>query len=200
MKLIAWDFDGVLNRGYAGGFHLWQQTFQADLGVSAQSFTDHMFASGQFADVLNGKRDLLDLISDWIATHAVPHAPQIILDYWLTKDANPDPQVMDWLARCKIPGVIATNNENHRAGFIWNQMGFATRMRHLFASGPMGTRKPDAEFFQQIERWSGLPPQDILLIDDADKNIAAAQSRGWQVFHFTVETRGALPQTLGITP
>ncbi len=200
MKLIAWDFDGVINRGFEGGFFLWQQGFEADLGVSAEVFTAYMFGSGRFEDVLVGKRDLLDLIGGWTSAHAVPHSPQAILTYWLQKDANLDPQVMDWLARSPAPGVLATNNERHRAGFMWDQLGFSTCMQHIFASGPMGTRKPDQTFFEQIERWSGRPPHEILLIDDADKNIAAAKSRGWQVFHFTDETRHNLPATLGITP
>ena len=200
MKLIAWDFDGVLNRGFEGGFFLWQQGFEADLGVSAEVFTAYMFGSGRFEDVLIGKRDLLDLLEDWIAAERVPHPAAQVLDYWLQKDAHPDPQVMDWLARSPCPGVIATNNEAHRARFIWDKMGFSTRMQHIFASGPMGVRKPESAFFAQIEDWANLPPGEILLIDDAEKNIVAAMARGWQAFHFTEETRPGLPEVLGITP
>ena len=200
MKLIAWDFDGVLNRGFQGGFFQWQVTFEADLGVSAEGFTTFMFEGPRFAEVLTGQRDLLHLLADWISAHQVPHAPQVVLDYWLAKDAHADEQVLGWLAACGVPGVIATNNEAHRAGYIWNAMGFSGRTQRIFASGVMGVKKPDAGFFQQIEAWSGLEPADILLIDDAEKNIAAAAARGWQVFHFTDETRGGLPQVLGVTP
>ena len=200
MKLIAWDFDGVLNRGFQGGFQLWQQEFEADLGTSAKDFTDYMFATGRFDAVLTGQRDLVNLISAWITAENIPHTPARILDYWLSKDAHPDPQVMDWLARSPCPGVIATNNEAHRANYIWHNMGFATRVERIFASGPMGVRKPDGRFFAQIEDWSDLSPADILLIDDADKNIDAAAARGWQVFHFTDDTRHNLPAILGITP
>ena len=66
MKLIAWDFDGVLNRGYEGGFFLWQATFEADLGVSAQVFTDFIFTESNFAQVLSGQRDLSDLLADYV--------------------------------------------------------------------------------------------------------------------------------------
>lgn len=200
MKLIAWDFDGVLNRGFQGGFHLWQETFEADLGVSAKDFTDFIFTEANFAQVLTGRRDLLDLLGAYVTAHAVPHAPEAVLDYWLTKDAHADPQVLRWLRACAVPGVIATNNEKYRADFIWNRMGFSAHLQRIFASGPMGVKKPDDGFFQAIETWSGLVPGDILLIDDAEKNIAAAAARGWQVFHFVDETRGTLPQVLGIAP
>ena len=200
MKLIAWDFDGVLNRGHQGGFHDWQSSFEADLGVSAAVFTDFMFGSGQFNEVLTGKRDLKDLLAAWKAAHAVPHEVDTVLDYWLTKDANVDARVLAWVDACGIPGVIATNNEQHRAKYMWEVMGFQTRMRQIFASGPLGVKKPDGDFFAAIEAWSGLPPAEILLIDDAQKNITAAAARGWQTFHFTDETRDRLPEVLGLIP
>jgi putative hydrolase of the HAD superfamily len=200
LKLIAWDFDGVLNRGFEGGFFLWQQGFEADLGVSAETFTAFMFGSGRFEDVLIGKRDLLDLLAEWIAADGVAHSPRTVLDYWLHRDARLDAQVMGWLDRSPAPGVIATNNEAHRAEFIWQRLGFAARMQRIFASGPLGARKPDGAFFAEIERWSGLPSAEILLVDDAEKNIAAARARGWQAFHFHDESRHGLPELLGITP
>jgi putative hydrolase of the HAD superfamily len=199
LKLIAWDFDGVLNRGYQGGFFLWQQSFEADLGVSAKVFTDFIFTETNFATVLTGQRDLLDLLTDYVTRHDVPHSPRTVLDYWLSKDANPDAEVMGWLAACPTQGVIATNNEAHRADYIWRRMGFEHHMKHIFASGRMGVKKPDPAFFAQIEAWSGLAPPDILLVDDAEKNIAAAAARGWRVFHFTDQTRDGLPAILGLT-
>lgn len=200
MKLIAWDFDGVLNKGFQGGFFLWQETFEADLGVSAAVFADFMFGSGAFNAVLTGQRDLKDLLAAWKAAHAVPHDVEVVLDYWLSKDARPDDEVLRWLAACPVPGVIATNNEAHRARYMWEVMGFRHRMQHIFASGPLGVKKPDPRFFAAIEDWSGHAPEDILLIDDAEKNIAAAADRGWKTFHFTDATRAGLPQVLGIDP
>ena len=200
MKLIAWDFDGVLNKGHQGGFDAWQAEFETDLGVSAAVFTDFIFSDGKFNAVLNGERDLLDLLTDYTKTHAVPHAPEAVLDYWLAKDAVVDTQVLGWLTACPIQGVIATNNEHRRAAHMWETMGFKAHMAMIFASGPLGVKKPDGRFFAAIEEWSGLAPADILLIDDAEKNIHAASARGWQTFLFTAETRHNLPAVLGVTP
>ena len=149
---------------------------------------------------MNGERDLLDLLTDYTKTHAVPHAPDAVLDYWLAKDAVIDTQVLSWLTACPIQGVIATNNEHRRAAHMWETMGFKAHMAMIFASGPLGVKKPDGRFFAAIEEWSGLAPADILLIDDAEKNIHAASARGWQTFHFTAETRHNLPAVLGVTP
>jgi len=198
LKLIAWDFDGVLNRGYEGGFDEWQRTFEVDLGVSARVFTASIYTQANFVQVLTGQRSILDVLQAWITANGVPHRARDVLDYWLAKDACADAQVVGWLGACAVPGVIATNNETRRADFIWDKMGFSGRMQRMFASGRMGVKKPDAGFFRQIEDWSGHPPGDILLIDDAEKNIVAAAALGWQVFHFTDETRDGLPAVLGL--
>ena len=115
------------------------------------------------------------------------------------KDFYPDVEVMAWLAACKIPGVIATNNEAHRAKYIRDNMGFHDKVQKMFASGLLGVKKPSPTFFKAIEDWSGLPPQEILLIDDSEKNIIAASARGWQTFHFTDDSRHKLPELLGLT-
>lgn len=200
MKLVAWDFDGVLNRGYAHGFEAWQRTFEEDLGVSARDFTDFVYNERNFVPVLTGKLDLMALLADYVAAYEVPHSPRVVLDYWLAKDANLDMQVLGWLQACALPGVIATNNETHRADHIWHGLALSQHFRHIFASGRMGVKKPDAGFFAEIESWSGHAPEEILLIDDAARNIEAARARGWQVFHFTEETRHHLPEVLGVTP
>lgn len=196
--LVAWDFDGVLNRSFEGGYFLWQQTFEADMGISAERFTEYMFAAGRFDDILTGRRDLLDVLGAFCRTVDAKTPARDVLAYWLAKDALLDAQVMDWLTACPHPGVIATNNEAHRAEFIWNTLGLSAHLKAIFASGPLGVKKPDAGFFAAIEDWSGLPADQILLIDDAAKNIAAAAARGWQVFHFTEHSRADLPRVLGI--
>jgi putative hydrolase of the HAD superfamily len=198
VELIAWDFDGVLNRNIVKGEFVWHQSFETDIGASVQDFQQFIFHSGRFHDVLIGKRDLLDLLAQWIKAFHVALSPEQVLTYWLEKDAKADEEVLSWLTAARPPSVIATNNEAHRARYIWDEMGYSRHMKKMFAAGPMGKRKPDAGFFQQIEDWSGLPSERLLLIDDAEANVTAARKRGWQTFCFTNQTRHRLPSFLGI--
>ena len=157
-SLVAWDFDGVLNRNFEGGKLVWHRDFEADLGVSAKSFERFMFRSGRFNEVLTGKRDVLDLLGQWIAAFKVLHNAPAVLDYWLDKDAHRDNEVLGWVRASGIRSVIATNNEARRADYIWHHMGYGAEMEHIFASGPMGVRKPEPGFFSHIEEWSGVAP------------------------------------------
>jgi putative hydrolase of the HAD superfamily len=197
-SLIAWDFDGVLNRNFGGGKLVWHRDFETDLGASVKDFEQFMFRSGRFNDVLIGKRDVLDLLDQWIAAFNVAHSARAVLDYWLAKDAHRDTEVLAWVRASGIRSVIATNNEARRADYIWHHMGYGAEMAQIFASGPMGVRKPGPEFFNQIEDWAGLAAEQILLVDDAEANIEAAHRRGWLAFHFTDASRNRLPGLLGI--
>lgn len=197
MKLIAWDFDGVINRGYQGDYFAWQEGFRADIGADPEKFTDFVWGQGHFDQVLTGKMDLLQLLEAWREDDEVALPAEDVLQWWLDRDCVLDPEVLAWSSACPIPGVIATNNDHHRAAYIMNLLG-AHKMRRIFASGPLGVKKPDPGFYEAIEDWARLAPSEIVLIDDAAKNIAAAEARGWQTFHFTPETRASLPDFLGL--
>src|SRR5690606_41242753 len=121
-----------------------------------------------------------------------------VRDYWLERAAQRDEEVLGWIQAAGLRSVIATNNEARRADHIWTGLGYGRHMEAIFAAGPMGTRKPLPAFFAAIEEWSGLLPDAILLVDDAEENVAAAHRRGWRAFHFTDATRHRLPGVLGI--
>ncbi|MFZ5964819.1 HAD family hydrolase [Thalassococcus sp. BH17M4-6] len=196
--LIVWDFDGVLNANVVQGRFVWADRLQADLGIDPKAFSSALFGSGVARRVMRGQIDLRKFVADWLAAQGHDLSAEAFLDYWFTRDVHPDAQVLGWLTAHPARHVIGTNNERHRAAFIEGPMGFGARVDHIFASGRMGVAKPDPGFFAQIERWAGLPPRDILLIDDTAANIAACTARGWRGFHFTDQTRADLPRVLGL--
>jgi len=57
----------------------------------------------------------------------------------------------------------------------------------LFYSFEMGTAKGDPGFFARIAREVETPPERILLVDDLERNITAAESEGLKALLFTGE-------------
>ncbi|WP_425099505.1 HAD family hydrolase [Tropicibacter sp. S64] len=196
--LIVWDFDGVLNANMRNGRIFWADDMKADLGIDPAVFTREMFTTDDFKAILRGRIDLLAHVSDWLARNGYALGGEAFLRYWFEKDAHPDAQMLGLIGAHPARHVIGTNNEHHRCRFIEEEMGYAAVVERVFSSGRMGAAKPDAGFFAQIERWSGLAPSRILLVDDVAANIAAARARGWMGFHFTDATRDALPERLGL--
>lgn len=199
--IVAWDFDGVLNRNIKDGRFVWADTFENDIGHSLDVFTEMIFRTG-FDEVITGKVDLRDHISDWAQTVGYGEDADALMSYWFKKDALPDAEVgaaMDVLNKHGFRQVIVTNNETHRAGFIEHEMGFGSRVERLFASGQIGVRKPDPACFEHVTDALGVAPERMLLIDDCPRNVPAAIRCGWRAFHFTEHTRDQLQEVLGIS-
>lgn len=50
---------------------------------------------------------------------------------------------------------------------------------YVWLSFKMGCQKPQNDIYEKVEKDCGLNPSDILFFDDSEKNISAAQKRGW---------------------
>ncbi|WP_282120635.1 HAD family hydrolase [Ruegeria atlantica] len=200
--IVAWDFDGVLNRDIMKGRFIWADTFEIDIGHSLSEFTENVFRD-RFDEVITGKVDLRERIEDWARTVNYTEGADALISYWFKNDALPDAEVsrVKDILNCRgVRQIIVTNNEARRAAFIEREMGFGNRVEHVFASGRMGVRKPDPAFFKHVTDMLDAPPEQMLLVEDCPKNVPAAVRCGWRAFHFTEHTRYQLHEVLGLNP
>ncbi|MDJ0921995.1 MAG: hypothetical protein QNI84_12780 [Henriciella sp.] len=56
VKVVAWDFDGVLNNNVENGEFVWSRSFEQDLGLSHASFGAYLFR-GRFREAMAGRAD-----------------------------------------------------------------------------------------------------------------------------------------------
>ena len=197
---VVWDFDGVLNRNIIDGQFLWSETFEADHGVSLRHFREFVF-SDEFKRILRGEKDLLDHIDEWVQASGYEGSAHDILDYWLAKDARPDPEVLRIIDAVRSVGrrnVIATNNEPRRTDYIENDMGFGNHVDNIFSSGRTKCAKPKPQFFKTVAHTLDTPVERLLLVDDSQKNVDAAADLCWQTFHFDGSDHEALRRRLGL--
>lgn len=197
-ELVVWDFDGVLNAEPPEGPFAWVAELDRTLGLSPRAFRAFLDRPGHAARVLRGETTLEAELADWLATQPTGVSAEDLLAHWLHCEDRPDPEVLAWLDASPQRAVIGTNNPAPRADYIMETMGFSGKVEAMFASGPMGVAKPDPGFYARIERWAGLHPRQILLIDDNRQNVAEAARRGWQTFLFLDHTRARLPKRLGL--
>ena len=198
IQVVAWDFDGVLNRNIVDGRLIWADNFETDIGQSRAVFQECIFRRDLKA-IMTGKEDLRDRVDDWARKVGYRDGPDALLAYWFAKDAHVDPEMLDMMDRLSAKGVrqvITTNNEARRAAYIEDEMGLGGRIEHMFASGRMGVAKPDQKYFEIVSNALGTQPCEIVLVDDSLKNVEAAKGLGWQGFHFTKETQSNLEQIL----
>lgn len=197
-RVVAWDFDGVLNRDVADGRSLWAEGFEARTGHPLAPFQVAIFGDG-FAEVMTGRADLRDRVADWAARVGYAPGADALMADWFARDVRPDPvtgALLDALAAAGVRQVIATNNDARRARYIEAEMGYGARVEAVFASGRMGVAKPDPRFFARIARDLDAAPAEIVLIDDLAANVAAARRAGWRAVHLTEGARLALGAAL----
>ena len=202
VKIVAWDFDGVLNRNVENGIFAWSRNFERDLGLSLTSFSSHLFG-GRFQKAMVGEACLVELVTDWTKQNGAEGRADEILSYWFREDALPDHDTLAIVRALKgrgVRNVMATNNEIHRTNYIETDMGFGAHVDRIFAAGRMRVAKPDAAYFDHIGTELGADPSEMLLVDDMHENILAARGCGWQAFHFTAGAHGELAAALGLGP
>jgi putative hydrolase of the HAD superfamily len=201
IRAIAWDFDGVLNRaGVAGadGRFRWQHRMQAEFGVETIGLARQVFGQDRRA-LLTGADDILDRLETWVRDIRFDGSAEDILELWFAAENEPDEALQRMVAQIDSAGltqVIATNNDPRRARFIAQDSGWGERVEAIFASGEMGVMKPDVAFYERIETALGLPPHEILLIDDLERNIDGADTRGWLTWHYQPGGAMALAKAL----
>lgn len=197
---VVWDFDGVLNRNIIEGRFIWSDTFEQDLGQPLVPFQQKIFGAS-FHDVLVGRLDLLDLISDWVEENGFAGSARQVLDYWFAADRHLDQDLLLLIERLTASGlrsVIATNNDPLRSAYIEDQMGLGAQFERIFTSGRLGLAKPDPAFFEQVQTALAVKPGRLLLIDDNRDNIASADRLGWQTHLYREQSREALKHALGL--
>lgn len=79
--------------------------------------------------------------------------------------------------------------EHYRARFLWDDLDLRRHFSAMHYAADIGYRKTDVEFYQTIERRTGLRPEQCCLIDDSEPNVETARSAGWPGVLWTGGTR-----------
>ncbi|MFQ6550067.1 hypothetical protein AADZ90_019140 [Aestuariibius sp. 2305UL40-4] len=135
LKVIAWDFDGVLNR--------------ADPADSI---------------------DLDDSLLFWAEV----------------------------LAQKSLRHVALADADAERATLIETHLGDWPSIEQVFASGLLGSSRPDPAFFDAVTDTLAIKPGEAMLIDASGTNVNAAAGQGWRSFRYSPLAKDALKRSLGL--
>lgn len=158
----------------------WSQDFKKDFGVSPKILSD-LFC-GDFITSMSQAADLHPFINKFLNRHKLNISADDFLEYWLSRDANFNPDVLSWLILQKKSGHhlhIASNQPEVRMNYILTR--FSDQMsafEHIFTPFRLGFAKPESQFFISARDILQTNFADICLIDDDIINIKAAASLG----------------------
>ncbi|MEM7731633.1 MAG: HAD-IA family hydrolase [Pseudomonadota bacterium] len=176
------DVDGVLVDGRPIDGKRWNSNLEEDLGVAPQVLVD-VFFSKQWKEVVAGKRDLMEALSESLTAASLSVKAEELVSYWFSMDSRIVESVFDDCKAAKKQGVsvfLATNQEHKRATYLMESMDLRSVVDGIVYSAKAGHQKPHPEFYSYASRFVGFQPNQLLLVDDIAANIKGAHEAGWE--------------------
>jgi putative hydrolase of the HAD superfamily len=180
--ILVLDLDGVVQTGHAEGGR-WDKHLERDLGIRSKDL-QRLFFKPHWPAIMLGRRDLHDALEECWPSLKCSTTPRQFVEYWFATDCTWDKAVLSAVADWRASGqkcVLATNQEHHRARYLWNERGLSQHFHEMYYSADLGVQKPDAAFFRQVENRLGRKQEEsIIFLDDAPINVEAALQCGWK--------------------
>jgi HAD superfamily hydrolase (TIGR01509 family) len=105
-----------------------------------------------------------------------------LYDSVLTPDPAMFPVVNEVAASRRI--ALVSNTSSTHWELASKFLPFASKFDPVIVSYEVGAMKPDQAFYDSLLGRSGVPAENVLFVDDLEKNIAAAANSGMQTHHF----------------
>lgn len=89
------------------------------------------------------------------------------------------------LKRAGVPRYIFSNTNEVAIHHVKKNFPFFAEFEGYVYSHVVGSMKPEARIYEEVESLAGCEGGALLYIDDREENIAAGRGRGWQAIHHT---------------
>jgi putative hydrolase of the HAD superfamily len=176
MKTFVFDADGVICVGESFGVFL-EREHQIPRDRLISFFTE------PFPECVLGRRDLKEVIAPYAVEWGWRGSVEDLLTFWFQREHVISMEVLACVRSLRKKGhvcVLGTNQEKYRTSYLRREMQLAAEFDHIFASCELGVAKPSMEFFFSIQEHLKVPAEGLCLVDDSERNVAAAKIAGWR--------------------
>jgi putative hydrolase of the HAD superfamily len=187
VRVVLFDADGVIQHvrhSSGNGLRAQVERILGFLPADFDRFTQDIFDAEQSA--LVGQTDfaevLVPVLAKWGA-HGVADA--LAAEWWCPIEA--DRSILDLVGQLRRQGMLcalATNQQRYRATYMEEALSYKSVFDRSFYSYQLGLRKPAIEYFEAIVAELECSPEEMLFIDDAERNVAVARSVGLRAEQF----------------
>jgi putative hydrolase of the HAD superfamily len=189
IKALMIDVDGVIVNGRPADGRPWSSELATDLGLNF-SHLQAAFFKPYWEQIVTGQIGLRDCLKGVLSEVAPNVTLDELLAYWFQNDARLNEEFLKELMEARSENLqihLATNQEHERANYLMNTLGLSAYADGCHYSAAIGYRKPSPEFYRIVALQVGLPPDELLLIDDTEENVEAAIKAGWQAMRWTAK-------------
>ena len=103
---------------------------------------------------------------------------------------QPNQPMIDWAAALQRAGIrtgILSNLGDAMEAGVRTRFAWLDGFYHLTFSHRLGTAKPDSAIYQHAAQGLGVPPAQVLFIDDRLDNIEGARAAGMHAVQYTTQ-------------
>ncbi len=171
VRHLLLDADGVV-QALPGG---WRAALGPFLGDRAEEFVTELDEQG----CLRGEPFLPVLERALVGFAIGTPATEVYAATW--ERIAPEPAVLELADRLRATGIgvhLATNQHPERAAYMRRELGYDARFDTQFYSCELGAAKPERGFFERILAAVGAIPEEVLFVDDSERNVAGAREVG----------------------
>lgn len=184
MPVLVLDVDGVVVHGRGGR---WDRDLARDLGLDPALLQSRFFAP-HWKAIAGGEADMMAVLEAVWPELGCAVPVRDFVDYWFAHDAEVDAEVLSLVDAFRAAGghaALGTVQEHHRARHLWETLDLKAHFDAIHYSAALGALKPDATFYERLHaKLPVMAPADVIFLDDAPRNVAAAGAFGWRASHF----------------
>jgi putative hydrolase of the HAD superfamily len=161
IRAVLWDADGVLQVTPAGDWSAGRAVVQEFPGYLTGAVVDEEGIVAAAARL--GLSDRLEeILRVWSAFEVLPETLAVVHE----------------VRAAGTPCYLTTNQDSHRASRMRLLTPYADLLDGAYYSCDIGVAKPDTAYFLHVADDLGLPPADLLFLDDQPENVDGARHAG----------------------
>ena len=106
---------------------------------------------------------------------------------WFKYESKIDQSLIKAVQKLRYQGikcVLATNQEKHRANYLWSNLNLKDYFDEIYDSSKIGFKKPDPNFYKFILGQINCNPQEVLYFDDTLSLINESSKLGIKSIHY----------------
>lgn len=183
IRALLFDADGVLQRNPPG----WDDAVRRFVApADADRFADDLWDAEHAA--LRGECAFADVVAAVAERWGFAGREQELQALW--RQVEVSEEVLDLVRRLRAGGVachLATNQNDVRASYLRDGLGYAEVFDQCFCSCEVGATKDDPAFFAHVLDALGLPAAALLLVDDSSEHGDTARAAGLRAITWQLE-------------
>jgi putative hydrolase of the HAD superfamily len=168
------DADGVMQENPDGW---WDAVTRHVEPGRRQSFADDLFATE--VEAMRGRRPFTDVLDEVCRRWDVADRAGDLARQW--RRVEVDPGMVGLVRRLRgagLPCHLVTNQNDQRASYLLEDLGYAVLFDRLFVSCELGLTKSDDGFYERVVAGLDEDPRRLLVVDDSADHVATARRAG----------------------